>query len=33
MNEYIKPEVEVVEFVTECIANTGVGSDLDDGDL
>ena len=33
MNEYVKPEVEIVEFVTEVIANTGIVSGEDDGGL
>ena len=30
---YIKPEVEVVEFVTEVVANLDTTSNVDDGGL
>ena len=33
MKEYLKPEVEFVDFTVEEIANTGVTSGEDDGDL
>ena len=33
MKEYLKPDVEVVEFAVESIAATGTVSGEDDGDL
>lgn len=33
MKEYLKPDVEIVEFSVEVIASTGTTSGEDDGDL
>lgn len=33
MKEYQKPEVELVEFSSEEVANTGVTSGVDDGNI